>query len=67
MSFTPNGKKLVSGGADGVIKVWDIATGKSLFNLKGHNIDINSVSVSPDGKRVVSGSSDGEIKLWDLK
>jgi hypothetical protein len=65
VSFSPDGKMLVSGSKDKTIKLWDVATGKELATLKGHTSSVNCVVFSPDGKTVASGS-DQTIKLWDV-
>ena len=38
------------------MKIWDSATGKELFALKGHADWVMSVAFSPDGQRLASGS-----------
>jgi WD40 repeat protein len=48
----------------GEILLWDVATGKELFRLKGHTSQVNSVAFSPDGKRLASAAQ-AEVKLWD--
>ncbi len=67
--FTPDGKRLVTAGADHTVRVWDAGTGKALMALRGHAAGVRSVCCSPDGKRIVSGSGDfggpGEIKVWN--
>ena len=65
VSFSPNGKRIVSGGADGTVRLWDVETGSILKTLTGHTGSIESVSFSPDGKMLASGSVDGTILLWD--
>src|SRR5207249_4387216 len=55
-----------SGGADGIVRVWDAATGREAHSLKGHISSIRHVGFSPDGNKLVSGSAEGTVKVWDL-
>jgi WD40 repeat protein len=66
VSFSRDGKQLVSGSGDNTLKVWDAQTGQKTLTLKGHSDDVWSVSFSPDGKRIVSGSGDNTVKVWDI-
>ncbi len=66
MSFSPDGKRIVSGSQDKTVKVWDAQTGQETLTLKGHSDLVTSVSFSPDGKRIVSGSGDKTLKVWDI-
>ncbi len=66
ISFSPDGKTLVSGNTDKTVKLWNVTTGRLLASLEGHIGRINSVSFSFDGKTIVSGSDDKTIKLWDI-
>ncbi len=65
VAFSPDGKRIISGGWDNTIKVWDAETGDELMTLRGHKECVKSVAFSPDGKRMVSGSNDKTIKIWD--
>jgi WD40 repeat protein len=85
MAFSPDGKALALGTmalGTGVVKLWDVNSGKERAALKDQNRDgrlhITSVAFSPDGKILASrdvklgpGLSDkekceDELKLWDL-
>ena len=65
ISFSPGGDQLASGGADGTVRLWDLATNESRI-LERHTAKINTVDFSPDGKQVASGADDGSLKLWNL-
>jgi WD40 repeat protein len=54
------------GGYDNTLRLWDLATGKTLHTLQGHRGSITSVAVLVDGSCAVSGSVDYTLRLWDL-
>lgn len=65
--FAQDGALLVSGGQDGYITFWDIATRQAVGEpVKGDAKSVNSITLSPDGKLLASGGSDGAVKLWDI-
>ena len=67
IAFTPDGKKLVSGGEDdGAIRIWDLATGTALHVLKGRMSLGRSMALTPDGKTVALGAVGTVVQLWDV-
>jgi WD40 repeat protein len=68
VAFSPDDRLLASGGGDGLVKVWDLASGKVIQNLDGHGDYIYCVAFSPrDGDLLASGSQDGTVKLWSRR
>ena len=67
MRFTPDGRTLVTSGADGVLNVWDVARGEIRDTLTGHaKGEVYAVQSSPDGRTVYSGGHDERAFAWDL-
>ena len=54
---------VVSGSADGTLKVWDLESGQELRTLHGHAGVVWAVALSADGRRAVSGASDKTLKV----
>lgn len=66
VAYSPDGEKLASGGFDGGVKIWDVATGLEPVALAGHAGWVAAVGFSPDGSLLATGSHDHTIKLWDV-
>jgi hypothetical protein len=65
VAFSPDGRALVTQGPDRSVSTWDVAAGKELGRLQGHEGRINTIAFAPNGKSVASGASDTTILLWD--
>jgi len=66
LAYAPDGSLLLSGGNDGLVKIWEPANGRLTTTLKGHGAGITALAVSPDGTTLASGSQDQSIRLWAL-
>lgn len=67
VAFSPDGKRLASGGVDETVKVWSLPDGKLQATPTGHEGAVWAVAISPDGKLLASGDGDGGIFLWELE
>jgi WD40 repeat protein len=66
LTFSADGRQLLSGADDNHLLLWDVARGKMLHELKGHTNAPNQVVFSPDGKLALSGGTDHSARVWDL-
>jgi WD40 repeat protein len=78
VSFSPDGKSIVSGSDDEQVRIWSVESGDAR-TLKGHSYWVppwqvphhdnwvTSVSFSPDGQWIASGSGDSTVKVWSLE
>jgi WD40 repeat protein/beta-lactamase regulating signal transducer with metallopeptidase domain len=65
IAFSPDGRALAARGPDRSVHLWDMAAGKDIGQLKGHEGAIDTVAFAPDGKELASGAGDTTILLWD--
>ena len=67
VAFSPDSKKIATAGADRTIRIFEVETGKLLFQVEDHADWIFAVAFSPDGKRLASASRDKTCKVFDVE
>jgi WD40 repeat protein len=68
VGFSPDGKRALTGGHDGRVIVWDVASGDLLLTLKpSEDSWIHAAAFSPDGLNIAMGNYAGRISLWDAR
>ncbi|NEO83305.1 MAG: CHAT domain-containing protein [Spirulina sp. SIO3F2] len=63
LSFSPDGKALLTAGKEGVVRRWTLG-GRLLNRWEAHGERILSVRFSTDGQQVATTSTDKTVKLW---
>jgi len=58
-----DGKTLISGGWDQQVRVWDIAQGETIKELKGHDASVWAV-LSYDADHIITGCADKHVRIF---
>ena len=67
LQLSTDGTVLYSAGLDGLICVWDVASGTQKATYNQHQLSIFGISLEPDGNRLVSTSDqEGRLLIWDM-
>jgi WD40 repeat protein len=66
LALSADGKILATGGENGTIHLWEIATGGEICSLEGQEGPIRQLAFEPHGTRLGSVSDDGTALLWNL-
>src|SRR5262245_34648121 len=66
VSFSPDGKTIVSSIQGRKIRLWDTTTGDPLGAAHEQPDEINSSTFSPDSKAILFGGKGGGAWIWDV-
>ena len=66
VALSPDGRYAVSGGSCGLLRIWDVSTGKELQRIKAHQKNVRSVAFSRNGRHILTaGDTDKAVKMWE--
>jgi WD40 repeat protein len=66
VAFLPDGKKIISGDQDRMLRLWDVQTGKELHAFDAPAA-LTCVAVASAGNAIGAGTTGGEFRIWDAE
>jgi hypothetical protein len=67
LTWSPNGKFVITGHADGTVRKIDANTGEKVWQVKKHDATVNDVATNRDADVVASASADKTVRLYDAQ
>lgn len=64
VAFSPDGKALAVGADDGVLRVYEVETGKATYTSPPRNTRIEALAYSPNGKMIVVGDGNAFAAVY---
>ncbi|MBY0228841.1 MAG: WD40 repeat domain-containing protein, partial [Gemmataceae bacterium] len=64
LSWSPDGKRILTGGRDPMVKLWDAEKGELIRSYPAAGGDPEAIAFSPDGKRFLA-SADRVVNVFD--
>ncbi len=65
LSMSTDGSRVLTGGEDRSVRLWELDTGALIHNFLGHPDAVHAVAMAPDGRIAVSGGENGRVRFWD--
>jgi ribosomal RNA-processing protein 9 len=57
---------VASGGADGLVRIWDVRAAKQVDALRGHRGPVNALAFRAGTMQLFTASTDRTVKIWDI-
>jgi WD40 repeat protein len=64
--MSADGKRVLTGGADQTVRLWDAETAKEIRRLEQHADLVLGVMFNAEGRESLSASRDSAVRIWKL-
>lgn len=64
LAFMPDGRRLLSGGGDGMVQIVDVVA-RTVTRLKAHDGRVYAIAVHPSGTMFATGSTRLAVRIWN--
>ena len=62
-----NGQRIITGGADKIVNIWNADNGGKIREFKDSPQPVYAAALNPDGKIAVAGGREGIVYVWDVE
>ncbi|MBL9173335.1 MAG: protein kinase [Verrucomicrobiales bacterium] len=66
LAFSPDSRRLASGGADGTVRIWNVGSDHPAQVLSGHGSPVSALAWGSTSNLLVSADTGGEGRIWSL-
>jgi WD40 repeat protein len=66
VTFSADGKTILTGSGDRTARLWDAATGQPIGLPLWHQDQVWAVAFRPDGQTVLTGGGDNTARIWEV-
>lgn len=67
LNSTSDGKYIITGGAEGTVRMWDLRSGRSVRSFLCRRSALSRILVTPNSDIMITAEPFGQKKVWDLK
>jgi WD40 repeat protein/DNA-binding SARP family transcriptional activator len=67
VGYSPDGKLVSTGSADGTARLWDAANGDLIHVLRAHRGGVFAIRFSADSTRLATLGADRAVRVWDVR
>jgi WD40 repeat protein len=64
--WSPDNTQIAGGSVDGIIHIWNVASGVEITLLVGHSKPVLDLAWNPDGTSIISSALDKSVRIWDV-
>jgi WD40 repeat protein len=64
LAFSPDGARLYAGGFDGLVRIYEVSSGRGLRGLQAGVRQVTALALSADGTRLAVGGTDSTVRVW---